>query len=1142
MKKDFESANYSWARVLLWATAVFVALLFLVFGAIGTCKPKSTPSIPRTLPARSVGILEPAVSNRAALATVKIVRALFPDASIVAAGAESNGLAGGLAEKRVLVVPDSTHLPLDLWQPVQDYIAAGGGVLFIGRNPFEARVQRTVEAVKPETDLFRELMETARTVDGFSDVQGWRHLNDSEKIQGSVRIVTGSSLPWPAVNVEIDSLAAWDAMVLDAVPGADLAAAGNSLAFYARGDADTSGLTVICDEQDGSRWYYPVSLSEAWHPVVVREEKFFHAYGGAGRGGVGDHLKFERVAKISAGLSMHLAPQSPGPHSYGLSDFRLASDPRSAEEAVDGPDLPTISPPYRHYDFKGWEVRSLVSEGRYFTGAVAMQSPLPRSLGVGGENAAVFRWIPLFRAFDKKGNGQGWPAGLCVAAQPQGPAHTWGWIGIDPSQATEDLVREMLAECVTRLHQGVFLYNAGSDRFAYEAGDTIRVNARWTGADTGSILRATAEVLSKGDDAEDEPEVTRRVSSAPSSTGGVSVIELGAVNRLTDVAKECTLRITLEDAFQHGRVYDQIEQPLKFLPGVFTAVPGEWLTTSGSQFTRGKRPVFMLGVNYWPFSANGRSPGEINAHWLDPSVFDPSAIREDLKRLEEGGINAVAVQFHDEKEAPQLKYFVDEAWKHRVNVLVYVDHLGPLSLDARKAETLVRAGRLADWPQVFAIDLAWEPNLGRYPERNRLDGEWERWLVEQYESVEHAEKVIGRPVWRRDGKVTGPSDQELTIDGDHRALVAAYRRFVDDYVSRRYGYAKRLLRGWGCRQLITARVGYGGTGNAWANPCLPIGPASGAVHLDFISPEGWGLNGKADRFYEAGFITAYARGMSDGKPVVWLEFGGSVGREPQAVDYENQARLYENFCELFLRSDAAGCFAWWYPGGLRVEEGSDMGVINPDGSWRPAGERLQTYANRFRREIRLPGQWKGREVDRFADARGLSALWDAWRNVYRQETQDRAIEEIRPQGFRKRTTAMPLVSVGGVPFEDPAPLEWANAEWGRTLVDGDERNRPPGTGLAMKRKQSLRIELINTGPATWAMSEEGKAQTVWIRVENPQGNRQFLKAEPLAFGGSMWVSWVASDTGTWRIRPYLLETGGFGEQLEVEVSEEVESF
>ena len=1140
MNKDFESANYSWARLFLWTAVVVVAALFLVFWAINSCKPKDTPFLPRALPARSVGILEPAVSNRTALATVKMVRGLFPDASMVSSGPESNGLAGCLAERRVLVVPDSTHLPIDLWRPVQEYMASGGGVLFIGRNPFEARVRRTNGLTKTEAELFRELMEAARPVDGFSVVQGWQHLNDTEKIRGSVRVVKGSPLPWPAVSVETDSLTAWDAMVLDTVPGAALTAEGNSLAFYARGDVDTSCLVILCDEQDGSRWVYPVPLSEAWRPVVVREEKFRYSYGGVARGGAGDHLKFERVIKISAGLSMALAPQSPGRHSYGLSDIRLALDPRGVEEAVDEPDWPVVAPSYRRYDFKAWEVRSLVSEGQYFTGAVAMQSPLPRPMGMGGESAASHRWIPLFHAFDKKGNGQGWPAGLCVASQPRGPGQKWGWIGLDPSEATADAVREMLAECVTRLYEGIFLFNAGCDRFAYEGGDMVHVTARWTGSNTGLILRTTAELLSTGE--EEEPEVVRRASSAPSSTEMSAAIDLGAVDRLEDVAGDYTLRITLEDAFQHGRVYDQVEQPLKFLPGAFTATPGEWITTSGSQFTRGKRPVFMLGINYWPFSANGRSPGEINAHWLDVSVFDPSLVRTDLKRLEEAGVNAVAVQFHDEKEAPQLKFFVDEARKHRVNVLVYLDYLNPFSLDTDKAQKLVQAGGLAGQPQVFGIDLAWEPNLGHYPDRCRLDTEWERWLIEQYESVDHAEKVIGRPVWRRDGGVTGPSDQELATDGDHRTLVAVYRRFVDDYVSRRYGCAKRLLRGLGCRQLLTARAGYGGSGSVWANPCLPVDLASGVMHLDFISPEGWGLNGEVDRFYEAGFITAYARGMSDGKPVVWLEFGGSIGMEPQAVDYENQARLYDNFFELFLKSDVAGCFAWWYPGGFRVEEGSDMGVVNPDGTWRPAGERIQACANRFRREVGLPGAWKGREVNRFADARGLSALWDAWRNVYREETRAGAIEEIRPQGFKKRTTAMPLVSVGGVPFDDPAPLEWVNAEWGRTVVDGEDRLRMPGTKLAMKRKQNLRLELFNSGPATWATSEEGKAQTVWVRVENPQGSWQFLKADPLAFGGSMWISWTASDTGTWKIRPYLLETGGFGEQLEVEVGEEVESF
>jgi len=242
-------------------------------------------------------------------------------------------------------------------------------------------------------------------------------------------------------------------------------------------------------------------------------------------------------------------------------------------------------------------------------------------------------------------------------------------------------------------------------------------------------------------------------------------------------------------------------------------------------------------------------------------------------------------------------------------------------------------------------------------------------------------------------------------------------------MSRRYGEVERLVRRLGCRQLLSARSGYGGNGNHWADPMLPIDLATGAVHFDSISPEGYALTGDLDQFREGGFLTAYARGVTGGKPVAWLEFGVSVGENPLPPDLDNQARLYRNMLELARRSHAAGCFAWWYPGGWRVDERSDFGIVNPDATLRPAAEAIR----QFKPRTDPTPAWSGREFKPDADARGLSALWDKWRETYRNEEP---MQEVRPAGFGKLTTEVPLVSVGGVSHLADAPYEFVNSEWG----------------------------------------------------------------------------------------------------------------
>jgi hypothetical protein len=364
--------------------------------------------------------------------------------------------------------------------------------------------------------------------------------------------------------------------------------------------------------------------------------------------------------------------------------------------------------------------------------------------------------------------------------------------------------------------------------------------------------------------------------------------------------------------------------------------------------------------------------------------------------------------------------------------------------------------------------------------------------------------------------VTGPTDEELRTDGAHRVVVANYRRFVDDYMSRRYGEIERLVRRLGCKQLLGARSGYGGTGNHWADALLPVDVATGVVHFDFTSPEGYGLTGSLDQFYEGGFLTAYARGVSAGKPVVWVEFGCSVGQNPQRIDLDNQARIYRNMTELAERSHAAGMFGWWYPGGWRVDERSDFGIVNPDSTLRPAAIE---YA-KSRRDPSRPSDWNQREVDPAADARGLSALWDRWRATYREQMRRGEVQEVRLASFGKLTSELAPAAVGGRPYEAPAPLAYVNAEWGRVEVNGAELPRSPAKSVRLPANATVRVELINTGPATW--------------------DSAFVQDQPLAhtpFGQRVWISLAAPLSGVVRVRPELKGVGPFGEPLEIEITE-----
>jgi len=1029
-------------------------------------------------------------------------------------------------ENRVLIIPKVREFPSHLWQPLRDYLDQGGAAVFVGCDPFEARVRFVDGRSQTEEELFRELMANARKVERISDVGGWRHENDSGKSIGSLQ-PEPAEISWRAFRVEVGSFRDWDAVMVDATPGT---ISENSVAFFARGDANTSRLAVICVEEDGSHWFHTLGVNETWQPFVLHQAKFHYFYGGSNRGKPGDHFSFAMLKKISIGLSMHLGAQEPGSHSFAVSEFRFVNDPRPANEAAAWPDLMLLSPPYRRYDLAAANVNE---RGRHSLTLAAtkvrMQSPLARARGTGGERAAPFRWIPVFEARDRNGAVLGWPASIYVEPGDNGTVKKWAWV------ATEPVVEPMVAECVRRLQAGRFLHHAGVGRSTFQAGDKIEATARWTPGDPP--VRVIAELLTH------DWRVLQRTTSptipdSRQASGGQAVFDLGVAPTVGKAARDFLVRITLADARDSKGIYDRAEQLIKVLSRTTPArcrapSENEWIKTDGAHFRFRERPLFLLGINYWPLSHNGKATGEYNAHWLEPGAFDPEIILRDLDRLREVGINAVSIQYHDEAQAPQLRWFADECRKRGIWVHCFVGYLQPQDQDLPKAQRLIELADLKNCPQIFAIDVSWEPKLGSYADRCRFDRDWEAWVREQYGSVEHAEEVIGVPFLTKDGVITGPSDQELRTDGSHRVFVAVYRRFIDDMMSRRYGEVARLVRRLGCKQLLSARSGYGGTGNPWADPFLPIDMASGVVHFDFTSAEGYALTGDLDQFHEGGFLTAYARGVGGGKPATWVEFGSSVGVDPNRVDLENQARIYRNMAELAVRSGAAATFAWWYPGGYRVDEKSDFGAVNPDSTWRPAGIEYRKLGERVRREPFVAQPWRGREVDRFADARGLSALWDKWRVMYREEMRAGRIEEVRPVGFGKLTTELPVVSLGDRPFQEPAPLKFVNAEWGRIEVDGVEIVRAPGATVRAKANEKLRLELINTGLATWTASDK-VSRTIWVEARDRERTSERWRVPGLSFSERAWVLWTAAE-GNWQLRPLLQDIGPFGEPLKVEV-------
>ncbi len=481
---------------------------------------------------------------------------------------------------------------------------------------------------------------------------------------------------------------------------------------------------------------------------------------------------------------------------------------------------------------------------------------------------------------------------------------------------------------------------------------------------------------------------------------------------------------------------------------------GTCVTVSRRRFVLDGKPWFAHGINFWPLYVAGMEPPEYYSHWLKRADYIPELVEQDLVTLGSLGVNLVSIQYEHVEEAPQLRDLLTRCGRHGIKANIFLRGSHPLQpsatddLSQRPFLELMRAADLRGNPHVFAYDLAWEPRMGAFKERHRFDPLWRTWLAEQYGTVERAETVWGCPLSQIDGEITGPTDEQLIQDGPHRVMVAAYRRFADDLISRRYGDIVRLARTVDDTHLFGVRTGYGGTGTQGVARVMPFQLTSGAAHLDFLSPEGYGYG--PDNISDAGLVTAYARWAGNGKPVFWAEFGRSVLNGGQDA-LDTQRALYASFADMIRLSGADGWAGWWYPGGLRVDEHSDYGIIAPDRSLRPASLLLRERADVLKALDTHPPVETAIVANRDAASTGLAGLIARHSAVYAEGFNAGRALSIVTAATGTTSRDCPLTGVGGVPFESPGPPEYLNAE----------------LRLTVRPSEGYEVEAVNTGEAAW---------------------------------------------------------------------------
>jgi uncharacterized protein (TIGR03437 family) len=544
---------------------------------------------------------------------------------------------------------------------------------------------------------------------------------------------------------------------------------------------------------------------------------------------------------------------------------------------------------------------------------------------------------------------------------------------------------------------------------------------------------------------------------------------------------------------------DRVDSPVRVLNPVLTRQPDQKIQIVNGAFTIGGQPVFLRGVNYWPRYVAGEDAGLFNGQsWLEAGQYDPDLVETDLTEIAALHFNLVNIQFSDfegfwAQEGRALIDFLERCRNHGIWVQVALRAtLTNAAYAGQVSDTLdsyLQAAFLPGNDRVLAYELFWEPMIGTHDKggqgrlvdgalvyntgRLALDADWRSWVNDQYGSLANAEQIWGITAPRdSSGQLTNPLDDQIANDGPWRIMVSAYRRFLDDYLGRNIGAIARQIRRTDPDVLLTYRNWTTMTDVHNSNTGYDIGTA--AAHLDYLSPERYGpvLLWPDDRGY--GFITAYSKYRSSGKPVFWAEYGADIGKNSGTpASRAAQAAICDTMMRQVADDGSNGASVWWWPGGYGPMDGTDFGIIDADGTPRACARTLDQWNVTF--AATPPGLKPDPPttitVDRDADARGAYGLLLNYQDAYVRARQAGQSVVLADQGTGTDTSTMPLVQVGNAAYAGTGPLKFANSEFGgiRVVCPNLDVTVENGSSVAIAPGAACQITptLVNTGEARW---------------------------------------------------------------------------
>lgn len=945
-----------------------------------------------------------------------------------------------LGAEDLLLVPESESFPASAVSGLDRFLKRGGRVIFTGGGrPFSSPAVRDGSGYITHDALLQRQKTELKGSDIGAIVPGMKYERQCDreagKVAGSAKVSPGERV----LRIHCSRFFSWDNWATP-TGAAKIPAGTGMLRLRAKGDGKLPAFTVELREKDGSRWIATLPVGKSWEISLLPRAAFRYWRSNPKRGNDGDHVDFNQVVSVIFGISAtHARGVRPGEsYSYEIADLEaLPGDPDQVESYPASFVLEGVAPEYNSYRLAG-PVRISFADGSALDWRDGVVSPVPRMFGAGFAMNRPWRFIPVATARNAQ-RGRGYPVWIMLHLDRayKGAAVAGMGFPLERILKTPEL-SEQLISLAKRLAAGQFLAAAGPEHFTADKGARVRYGAQLFRPVPGCMVR-TRWIDPNG----------RSVSGVDGKADGNSVV---TAEREFVEAGTWRFRAELVDA--SGVCVDRIDAELN-IPESGADDPSEFVRVEGSDFMLGGKKWYPFGVNFYPvYSVAGMRPDDYRDGWGSRRFYDPAQVEEAILDAKAAGLNMLSVHPSDNQrlDPGAIRDFLYRCRKHGMKVNLFLGAASPVDFKAEELKRLIDAMRLPGDSTLFCYDIVWEASnfLFRADFREKFLPAWNLWVERSYgdraEAVRDWKFDPGRG--KNNAALRAPTDQELTDDGPHRIFVAAYRQFMDDHCARLWQRAADTLRSFDPNHLITNR---GGNLSAYDNSL------SGTVRaLDFLSPEGYAIRHNRSGEGAVGFATRLAGYYSGGKPVVWSEFGvntlGPGGYDSATNIQANGASYFESFYRRALESGANGMAPWWWPGGFRVNENSDFGITNVDGTLREAGKIAQRYSEPFRKARSCPAATVWFDYDRDAHAGGYRELvFGAGGDAYLKAVESGGMLGIRTPASGRSSVDVPIIGVGNVPYTGRNPVRYLNGAFDRV-----EYRRPDGFWAEIRDGQKIR--------------------------------------------------------------------------------------